>query len=467
MTSPTSRRARNAVLFSLLGAALLSAGTAAAQEPAGRLTLDQAVGMALARSPSLRQAESARAVAGAGRWESWGRLVPSLSLSTGLVESATLQRTASDPVTGGIVQLPDSLIRSREAYSTATALSAEWTLFDGGQSLWGVRRANAEVRAADLSLAAARARVASEVTLAYVGVQEADALREARRTELRRAAELVRIAEGRLEVGQVPELEVLQARLAQGDAELAVLEAESAAESARLSLFQHLGVRADSSLALVDPTAPAAAALPPEEALRTCALEQSTDLAALRASRSAASQGVQAERWWFLPSVSVGATWRRSEFGLTREALTLNPRNEQTYYQLAFSWGPLDQPGRRIAERQRASAALRTAEARIEERRATLVREVEVALGQLRRARLLEERSRLNQQLAARQLEQASERYRLGLAPLVERLQAEALTKEAERQAITARFAALRALAELERASGVRLLSATAPSPCG
>lgn len=462
---PALRRVRSSVLFwGVAGALLLSAGGASAQG-ADTLTLAEAVGAALATSPTVRQAEAARTTAGAGRWESWGRVLPSLYLSTGLNQGQVLQRTANDPVTGGLVQLPDSLIRLRETFSTNTALSASWTLFDGGQGFWGIRRAGAEARAADHSLQAARARVAGEVTLAYVDVLEADALTETRRTELRRARELVRIAEGRLEVGQVPELEVLQARLAEGDAEIALLDAEAAAEAARLALFRHLPQRSGGAVALREPAAPAVGALPSEAELRECAVEESSELAALRASRTAAERGARAERWWFLPSVTVGATWVRSEVGQTREALTFEPRNEQTYYRLGLSWTPFDQPGRRVAERQRARAALHLAEARLAERSATLAREVEVALGRLHRARLVEERSRLNRQLAERQLEQASERYRLGVAPIVERLQAEALAKEADRQAISARYAGLRALAELERAAGVRLLTdAGAPS---
>jgi outer membrane protein TolC len=88
-----------------------------------------------------------------------------------------------------------------------------------------------------------------------------------------------------------------------------------------------------------------------------------------------------------------------------------------------------------------------------------------VALSQIRRAQMLEERSVLNLELAERQREQAAERYRLGVAPIAETIQAEALAREAERQAVTAEFARRRALAELEYAAAVRLDDPR--SPCG
>jgi outer membrane protein TolC len=115
----------------------------------------------------------------------------------------------------------------------------------------------------------------------------------------------------------------------------------------------------------------------------------------------------------------------------------------------------LERPGGTLADRRRTSGNLHLAQAELELQEAALVRGVESALDRLSRTRMLGERSQVNLELARRQREQAEERYRLGVAPLVERLTAEALAAEAERQAIVARYAALRALAELEQASGV------------
>jgi outer membrane protein TolC len=336
-------------------------------------------------------------------------------------------------------------------------LDASWTVFDGGRTFWEVRKAGAESAAADLAYDAARARVAAGATLAYLDALEAVALEEARRIQLEHARELARLAAERFRVGEVPQLDDLQARLAESDAEIALLEAESATDAARLQLFEHLGLPATARVALVEPAAASEGWSWDEDELRRRALEGSTEIASLEETRTAAARGLDAERWWFLPSVTLGATWVRSEFGQTRDAFTFEPRNEQTYYTLGLSWSPFDSPASLISDRRRARAALWTAEGRLAARHASLAREVEVAIGRLRRARLLEEKSALNVDLAARQREQASERYRLGLAPIVERLNAQALFAEAERQAIAARYATLRAAAELERAAGIRL----------
>jgi outer membrane protein TolC len=169
-------------------------------------------------------------------------------------------------------------------------------------------------------------------------------------------------------------------------------------------------------------------------------------------------RGLGSERWWFLPEVSVGASWSRTEFGGTRDGLTFSPRNEGTAYWLNLAWRPLQRPGGVAADYRRASAGLQIAQAELELRRASLVRQVEASLDRLAGARVLQDRSALNVRLAQRQREQEEERYRLGVGTLSDRLEAEALAAQAARQEITARYATLRALAELEQASGVSFL---------
>jgi outer membrane protein TolC len=444
----------------LLTAAALSAATPAGAQapvPATPLTLEAAVRSGLAGSPAVRQAEAAAVAGSAARWDAWGRLLPSVRFGTSLFENDRLQRTATDPITGGIVSLPDSLIARRLSYGTRVTFDADWTVFDPA-GMMSIRAANADAAAAGHSLRGARARIAAEITLAYLQALEAEAVVAWRRAEVERAAELRRLAEARFEVGEVPEIDLLQARLAEGDAELGLIEATAAAETARLALAEHLGPDAR-QFVLREPEVPSSGALPSEEILRRIVLEESAELAALRAERSAAVAGRRAHQaGLLLPSVSVGATRYRTEFGQTRDALTFDPRNEETFYGLSLSWSPLLQPGRRVAEQRRTGAAVAAAEARLAIRRAALEGELQTALSTLRRGDLLQQRSELNLRLAARQREQAAERYRVGVAPLVERLQAEGLAREAERQAIAARYAPLRALAELQRVSGAPLI---------
>ncbi|MBW3655087.1 MAG: TolC family protein, partial [Gemmatimonadetes bacterium] len=289
---------------------LLAAADAAAQQ-GPVLTLQEAVRQGVAASASIQEARAQHRTAAAGRWEGWGRLLPSVSLQAGVLRSGVLQRTVGDPITGGIVLLPDSLIALRNSFGTSAALTATWEVVNPA-SLLQIRAANAEAQAADRTLEGARARVAAEVTLAYLDALEAQALLELRRAEKERAAELLRIAEGRFAVGTVPELDVLQARLALGDAELALMEAQTAAEAGRLALREHLGPLAGVPAAVAEPVLPEAGSLPSEAELRRRVVDESSELAALRAGRSAAALLRTAERMRLLPTVSVWAQWERS-----------------------------------------------------------------------------------------------------------------------------------------------------------
>lgn len=440
----------------LAGGAPLAAQDTAAAAPADTLSLSSALAEALAKSPAIATAAAARTSGQAGRWESWGALFPTVNVSSGFGQDEILRRTATDPITGGIVTLPDSLIELRRSMGTSATLTLNWTVFDGGRRLWGIRRAAAQADAADQELVAARARVAGEVTEAYLDALEAVALEETRRAELEGALELRKLAEARFEQGAVPELDVLQARLAEGDAEVALMQASASAEAARLALAEYLPDFPGADFALGDVGEPIVDALPPEEELRACALERSPLLRGQQAQVGAARRGVETERLWFLPTVSFTSRWQRSESGQTREAFTFSPRNTWSSYSLGFSWQPLD--GRQVAAQRRAQAALATATAQLTSARARIVRETTVALRELQRARATNELRELNLEVARLQREQANERYRLGASSISERFQAEALAQEAERQAIVSRYTTLRALAALSRATGIAAL---------
>jgi putative ABC transport system ATP-binding protein len=448
-----------------LGVALAPGYTAAqAALPADTLRLDDAVDTALDSSPELRQAEARARSASSGRLDAWGRLLPSVSFFADFVGQEAINRTGMNPITGAPVLLPEDEVTAQELFQTRGGVNLGWTVLDGGQ-VWQLRRARREADAGFASLEAARARVAAGVTLAFLNVLEAEAQASVRRAEVERASALVADAQARFDVGQSPEIDLLQARLAASDAELALEEALVAAEAARLALAEYLEPGMDPNVALAPPDPSPALDRLSEAEIRQCALQGSADLAGLRARADAARMDAAAWGWSVLPTIRVGVGWGRSEIGRTTEALRFDPRNETTTYSVSVNWSPLLQPGQWVGNRQRARAAEVEADAALAARRPALVREVEVALSQIRRARMLEERSVLNLELAARQREQAAERYRLGVAPITETIQAEALAREAERQAVTAEFARRRGYAELERAAAIRLDDPG--SPCG
>ncbi|HEX8321114.1 MAG TPA: TolC family protein [Longimicrobium sp.] len=436
-------------------AALLSAPSSLRAQDAAPLTLERAVASALEGSPEIQRARAAGLLERASVTESFAPMLPRLSLSTGLNRSDVLQRTATDPVTGGIVQLPDSLVERRYTFGTAAVVSVDWTVFAGGRNLAAASVARARARAAGHELGAARVKAAAEATLAYLDALEADALVQVRRAQEAHARELERTAQARFETGDVPEIDLLQARLAASEANLAVIEAEGDARARRLALYERTGMEGDLGAPL---QAPEPLAAVDTAGLRARMSAASPVLAGAAAERQAAARAVRAGRLGLLPTVTVGMDRVWSEWGQTREAFTMEPRNAQAYYRLSLAWSPLERSGQLWAERQRAAAALLAADADGRAARRTIEREVEVGLERWVRAGGVGERAALNLALAERQREQAEERYRVGLGTLTDRLNANALWAEAARQAALARHARLRAAAELERATGAAVM---------
>jgi outer membrane protein, heavy metal efflux system len=448
MRATTPHRCAVPVLVTLL---LAPAGVGAQEGEA--LTLPSAVHAALARSPEVQRAEASRARARAERTEGWGAMLPRLSLASGVSRIDVLQRTATDPLTGGIVQLPDSLVDTRRGFGTSAVASVDWTVFAGGRHLARNAAARSRGHAAENEVAATRVQVEAEATIAYLDALEAEALVEVRRAEEAQAAELERTALARFETGQVPEIDLLQARLAASEAAIAALDAHADARLRRLALLTRLGMSEDGGERLAPPEA-----LPALDtaSLQAHLLAASPVLARLRAEREAARTERNAgRRALLLPTVRVGVDHVWSEWGQSRDAFTLEPRNTQVQYRLALGWSPLERPGAMFAEGQRGTAALMTADAELRGGELRVRHEIAGAVERWARAQAVATRSRLNLALAERQREQAEERYRLGLAPLTERLHANALWAEAARQEVLARHAPLRAVAELEHATGV------------
>ncbi len=438
----------------LLLAAAAGPASLAAQVP-DTLSLEDALRLAVLRSPEIHRAEAIRLQAGADRIEGLGRFLPSIGVSMGLLQSVTLQRTASDPITGGIVALPDSLIERRQTFGTQAGVSASWLLFDGGRRWSRTGAARLRDGAAEYGLAAARVRLTADVALAYLDALEAEAIAEVRATELARARELERTARSRFDIGEIPEIEILQAELARSDAEIALLDAQGEARLARITLLDRIGLTPSPDLVLLPPPEPAWNE--DDEALIAHALAASPLLRELESRRRAELLESRAQRRELMPSISAGVSWNRSEFGSTRDAFTFGPRNAGTSLRMSLTWSPLERPGAVVGDRRRAEATTLSAEAAFQADRAILERDVAAGADRLARARVLRERVEISSILAERQLEQAEERYRLGLAPLVERLAAEGLWAEAALQQIVARYAPLRALAGIERATGTPL----------
>jgi outer membrane protein len=183
--------------------------------------------------------------------------------------------------------------------------------------------AKAQQHAVDADIAGATNALVTGITQQYLTVlQTRDQAEVARRT-VDRNDEFLKLAQARFNVGQATLIDVRQAQVARGQAEVALLRAQTAVSVEKLRLFEQMGVTAPIDVQTVQLTDTFAIQTPAWQLtdLLTMAEEQNPALKALRARERAAAWGVRAATSTYGPSVSVSAGWS----GFTQQFTDVEP----------------------------------------------------------------------------------------------------------------------------------------------
>ena len=264
------------------------------------LSLENAIRLAERYSPTYRQSANDRNPAGWGvRNAVASLLLPSVSANTGVTYSGAGQQRF---LTSEFSQ-PSATIGSN--YS----INLNWQ-FDGNTLFApGVQRASRD--ATDAGIEAVRMSVRNQVVQQYLSVLEADAQVDIQERQVSRNEENLRLARAQFEVGQRTTLDVRQAEVAKGQADVELVQARQAVLVERLRLFQTLGIPAPTDptvVAIVD-AFPIVAPDWQLEALLAMALDDNPDLNSLRAGESSARTREKATKGQWLPSLNFSAGW--------------------------------------------------------------------------------------------------------------------------------------------------------------
>lgn len=449
---------RRACLFPLVFAAALAAaqeGPAPATTPADvvRLTADEAVARAAAVSPRLARLSAldaaAEAQARGARAERW----PQLDLGAGYTRRSEVPELAifaptSDPArpVERVVVFPN--IQDNWRLRAGVALP----LYTGGRIGAQVAATEHGRAAAGEDLRAGRADLALETRGAYWSLVTAREAERVRREAIRALESHLRDARNRQRFGMAASNEVLAVEVERDRSELERLSAQVAAEVAEANLQRLLALPAT---ARIDPSEPLAAApspVPPVEALVAEAQGARPERRALAARAAAADALAGAERRARLPQLALAGGY--SYANPNRDIVPPTAEWKDTWdVGVGLSWSVFD-GGRRSASEARARAQASAVRAQLEELDRAIRLEVTQHALELRtaEARLaVAERSVVSAQESRRV---AADRYREGVIPSSELLDAE-LAHERAALARTEALAALRlAAAALERAVG-------------
>jgi outer membrane protein len=294
-------------------AALAAAPALAAQQAAtARLSLADALALARANNPAYRQVLNDRGPASWNVRNAYSALLlPSVSASGGIGYTGAGEQTF----------LSSSFRQSVSTKSSSYDIGATWQL--SGATLSQPGLAKAQQRAVDADVAGAQRALETGVTQQYLTVLQAIENATVASRQVERNVQFLRLAEARYAVGQATLIDVRQAQVARGQADVALLRARNAVNVEKLRMFEQLGVSAPVDIATVQLT-DTFAVQPPSwqlDALLRLAEEQNPSLQALRARERSAGWGVKAATSAFGPSLSLQFGWS----GFTQQFTNLDP----------------------------------------------------------------------------------------------------------------------------------------------
>jgi len=426
-TPPTSRATR--------------AAAAAPESTVTRLSLAQAIEIARENNPDYLTAVSARSPASWSLRNSTLRLFTPNADVTGAYQ---YQAAASGQIIQGF-QIP----ATPSYHASNLSLGLNYQL--SGTSIANRGYASASLTAADQDIAGASMLLETSVKTEYLNLLEARAQADLAQHVVAQAQQNLDLAQAQYNVGQKTIIDVKQAQVAKGNADVQLLQARQSVQNEVLKLYQLLGVPAPEPPDVV-PTDTFTVVEPAynQDSLVAQAMDANPALRAYRAREVAARWNVRGAYSQYLPSLQASAGTGRSWItqGTTSFAQT-NP----WYLQVGISLPIYDGFSRNVAISQ-ASAA--------DEGLRLSVRKTELSVRAMVSAAYLALITayqtigvQANNRVAANDaLSLAEEQYRVGSGSIIQLMDAQVAAEQAGVSYINAVYDYHKDLAALEQAVG-------------
>jgi len=417
----------------LLGGMLLASPLLAQEalpEPP-RITLVEALETALARSPALAQADAQRDATAADRLGALGAFLPSLNLTYGYQNSSTGRL---DPTGAAITQ-----------ESHAFQLTGNYDLFTGWQRTSDLKAAGLRLQAGNADYREQRFATILAVKEAYYAALAAEDLYQVEADRVARQEDQLEFARRQVQLGRATLSDQLRSAVDLNNARVALLGASNAILQTRLALAEAVGLDETVAPAAEDTLAMTALPLTREQAL-ALAVETSPGVQAAAASAEAARTEVAAARSSYWPSLSLGASqaWRSETFPPEDESWSLSLTARYPLFNGLVRESSL------LRARAQADAA------RSVERAAVLAARTSVgaAYDQIELARAGVGLAIETVELAREDLRVTEERYRVGLATILDLQSSQITLRQAEVDLIQRRFDYAIGVARLEALLG-------------
>jgi outer membrane protein len=415
--------------------ALCAQGPDSVQVPT--VTLEQAVQMALTANPTVVQARGQVAIAAAGKREAIGNFLPSLSANSNY--STQPGREILNTTTNSVIR-PAS-------HSYSASLSSSITLFDGFRQYANRRSAVATYENADAALVNQQFQITLQTKQAFFSALAANDLVRVAERAIQRAEEQLRVSRDKLAAGSAIRSDTLTGQVGLANAQLQLLNAQTQRATQEATLARLIGVdgsvrpAADSSLfrpVTVDTSE-----------LRQEAMQQSPVVIQAATALRVADANVAIARAQYMPTLT--GSYSRSWSGSALDSLSGT-------WSLRFGLSlPIFNGFTRETGVSRSVANRETAQAQADDARRQVNQQLTQYLAALAAAQSSEQIAQVSLAAADEGLRVQQERYRLGLATIIDVLTAQVSLDQADVDIVQARLNYLVAKAQIEALIGREL----------
>lgn len=420
----------------------LWAGSLVAQaKPA--VTLAEAVERSVRVQPRVVQAEGAIKTADARLRSSKGAYLPNLNVSSSAAEFYS-EGQRIDQSTGQLVD------NNSSTTSLNGSVNSSIELFDGFRRSAESRSARANRESAVESLEDVRFQQGLQTTNQFFDVLAATQLVRVREASVRRADEQLKVSIARLRAGAAIRSDSLRSLVTLGNARIQLINAGTQLATAAANLGRLIGLDGPAAAVddsgfyrvtdLLDTTALRAEALARAPQVRTAE-------AAARAAR--ASIGVARSGYW--PTVTLAGS--SSINGSEQSDFTFRQQRQAS---LTVNWAVFNRFTREQNIANQTSNA-ETSEASANEVRRQVLASLTTRLAELEASQVRIGITQTSLAAASEDIRVQQERYRLGVATIVDVLTSQESLTQAEVDAVTARFDYLRAKAQIQALIGRQL----------
>jgi outer membrane protein len=410
-----------------------------------KISLNEAIRMANQNAPASVQAEGMERTSRATKVSAIGAIMPSLSLSAGRVIQYGGGQTRVNS-NGEQVTIASAPVNS-------TGLNLNMTLFDGGQRLYNLRTANYNIAAAEANRVAVKYNVALQVKQQYYAVLAAIESRDAAQFQMAQAAEQFKTSVAKVRAGVATRSDSLRGVIQIGNAQLALITAQSNKEAADAALTRLVGSEVPVT---ADPASVQEnmAALPDSAELAVLAM-RGPAVQQAQANVEAFEEQTKASKAPYLPSLSASYSRTGSgtdkRFGLGNDPFSYNGR-------LSFSLSyPVFNNFQREEQIVRAKVAETNAQVTLRDTQLAAQQTLTQNIGALRSASQRVAVQVASVAAAEEDVRVQQQRYNIGASTFLDLITSQAALATAQQALIQARYDYRIARAQLEALIGREL----------